>query len=176
MRVIFPDLRLRHRRALHVEVKLAPAAVENESVAGVPTRVARELPIAVRRRGEECERVLGVRGVPDLARQVEARVVEDEAAAWLGARVDLESCSGWRWLKWLNRGVISAIVSLSLSRSIDLNETITADGELIGYNIDGYIRFNSKLLSLRGMVPTKGEACGSRLILRLAFVVGRCDS
>nr|GLL24993.1 hypothetical protein DVH24_006737 [Ipomoea trifida] len=86
MRVIFPGLRLRHRRALHVEVKLAPAAVENESVAGVPARVARELPIGVRRRGEERERVLGVRGVPDLARQVEARVVEDEAAAWLGAR------------------------------------------------------------------------------------------
>lgn len=51
MRMIFPDLRLRHRRALHMEVKLTPAAMENESVAGVPTRVARRLPIAVRRRG-----------------------------------------------------------------------------------------------------------------------------
>lgn len=122
---ISPFLDLRQRRALHVDVELARAAVVGETVPRPPARATGELSIAVRRRGEEGKGVGGVAAVAEAAGEVGAEAVEEEAAGGLGAHVggahDVVLAAGadavvvhmeLRWLKWL---IISCVSSLSSS-------------------------------------------------------------
>ncbi|GFZ02747.1 hypothetical protein Acr_15g0013550 [Actinidia rufa] len=74
--------------ALNVEVKLAIFTVVGEGGSGPDTGVAGEFAVSFIRRGpEEGKEVFGVRLVVDLSWQFDARLVEVEVAAWLGAAI-----------------------------------------------------------------------------------------
>lgn len=83
VRMIPPPLDLRQRRALHVQICPARAAVVGEPAPGPTARVAGELSAA----REEEQGVGGVAAVADAAGQVGAEVVEEEIARRFGAGV-----------------------------------------------------------------------------------------